>query len=139
MTITTTFPVRDNEGSTTFHGQSACSLMCGGPLGAGAVKADPPHRVLAVAEPAGRAFHGLDQPVVALGAGVGDGRAEERVNLRPPGVDGPSQRQQFGDVRIDAPGEEFLEPVTHQVKTPLMFIANSSRRICSFAMYPIRI
>ena len=51
-----------------------------------------------IAEPARGAFDLLDEPVVALGASVGDAGGDEGVDLGPPGVDGDGQGEQFGDV-----------------------------------------
>ena len=58
--------------------------------------------MLTVSESAADAFDLFEQPVVALGAGVGDASGQEGVDLGPPGVHGAGQGEQFGDLRVDA-------------------------------------
>ena len=89
--------MRNQNGSSILTGQSAWSLGCG-PLFAGAVESYPASRVFWVAESAPGAFDLFDQPVVALGAGVGDPGRDERVDLGPPVVDGGGQGEQFRDL-----------------------------------------
>jgi hypothetical protein len=57
-----------------------------------------------------------EEPVVALGAGVGDARLHERVDLGPPFVDGAGQGEQFGDLRVNAPGQEAVQSVAGEVR-----------------------
>jgi len=61
-----------------------------------------------IAEAAADAFDLFDQPVVALGAGVGDPGGDEGVDLGPPGVDGGGQGEQLGDLGVDAPSKEAV-------------------------------
>jgi hypothetical protein len=61
-------------------------------------------------------FDLFDEPVVALGARVGDTGLHERVDLGPPLVDGGSQGEQLGDLRVDAPGQEPVQPMPSEVR-----------------------
>ena len=71
----------------------------------------PACRVVSIAESAADTLDLFDQPVVALGAGVGDAGLHERVNLGPPVVDGGGEGEQFGDLGVAAPGQEPAQAV----------------------------
>lgn len=86
------------------------------PAVCGAVEAYPAGRVLTISEAATGALHSLHEPVVSLGPCIGDPGADERVDLRPPRVDRLRLGEELGDVRVDAPGEEPVQPMPGQVR-----------------------
>src|ERR1700687_6264641 len=71
--------------------------------------------MFSIPESAGDTFDLFDQSVVALGAGVGDAGLDERVDLGPPVVDRGGEGEQFGDLGVDAPGEESVQSMPGQV------------------------
>jgi hypothetical protein len=62
------------------------------------VESYPASRVVSIPEAAGDAFDLFDEPVVALGACVGDTCLDEGVDFGPSGVDGAGQREQLRDL-----------------------------------------
>jgi hypothetical protein len=58
----------------------------------------PASRVVSIPEPAADPFDLFNEPVVSLGARVGDAGGDEGVDFGPPGVDGGGQGEQFGDL-----------------------------------------
>jgi hypothetical protein len=79
------------------------------------VKSYPSGRVFSISEPAA-SLDLFDEPVVEIGAGVGGAGLDERVDLGPPGVDGSSEGEQFGDLRVDARGAEPVQPMPSEVR-----------------------
>ena len=80
------------------------------------MEAYPAGGIVAISEPAPDALDLFHKSVVALGAGVGDAGGDEGVDLGPPGVDGGGQGEQLGDLRVDTPGQEPVQPVAGQVR-----------------------
>src|SRR3954465_15263545 len=83
-----------------------------------AVQPYPAPVVVPVPKAAGGSFHLLDQPVRALGAGVGQPGAQEHLDGRPPGLDRLGEGGELGDLRVGAPLVERPEPVTDLVAVP---------------------
>ena len=74
--------------------------------------------VVPVPEPARGAFHLLDQPVGAFGAGVRESGGAEHLDGGPPGLDRLGQVGQLGDVGIGAPAVERAQPLPDLVTVP---------------------
>ena len=77
--------------------------MAAGGRGAGAEAL-----VVGVAEAVGVAGYGHDYAVGAFGAGVGDSGGQERVDMRPPGLDGGGEPVEFGQFTGGAAGVEAV-------------------------------
>ena len=90
-------------------GQSRGGESDAGPLSAGAAEASPAARVIGVAEAAGDGFDLFEQPVVALGSGVGQPGAQEGQDRRPTCLDRRGEAEQLGVFGVGAPAVEPVE------------------------------
>jgi hypothetical protein len=86
-----------------------------------------------------RTFDLFEQPVAALGAGVGDAGGQEGVDLGPPGVDGDGQGERSWDLRVDAPRKEAVQAVVGRRASPPTRTVDSRVRSSSLAIQADRI